>query len=162
MKGQKAAEGKGVQVKASNRKALHDFDVEQKMEAGIVLVGSEIKSIRDGRASLRDAYAAVEGGEVFLYGMNVPQWQVGTAFSHEPLRPRKLLLHRDEIKRLTGKLNEKGYTLVALRLYIKDGRAKVELGLARGKRQYDKRRTLAKRDAEREMARAARKVERGE
>jgi SsrA-binding protein len=94
--------------------------------------------------------------------MNVQQWQVGTAFSHEPLRPRKLLLHRDEIKRLTGKLNEKGYTLVALRLYIKDGRAKVELGLARGKRQYDKRRTLAKRDAEREMARAARKVERGE
>ena len=161
MKGQDKAKDKGLLIKATNRKALHDFDIDERLEAGIVLLGSEIKSIRESRASLRDAYAAVEDGEVFLHGMNVPPWQASTAFSHEPTRPRKLLLHGDQIKRLTGKLNEKGYTLVALRLYIRNGRAKVELGLAKGRRQYDKRRELARRDAEREMAKVVRRTERG-
>ena len=147
-------ENRAFQVKATNRKALRDYDVEEKYEAGLVLLGSEIKSIREGRANLRDAYATVVGGEVFLYDMNVSPYMQASYFGHDPLRPRKLLLHKDEIKRLTGRITEKGYTLVPLRLYIKDGRAKVELGLARGRRKYDKRREIAKRDAEREMARA--------
>lgn len=145
-----------IQVKATNRKALRDYIVEERLEAGIVLAGSEIKSIRGGRASLREAFAAVEGGEVWLYDMNVSPYPQAGSFGHDPTRPRKLLLHKDEIKRLTGRVQEKGYTLVPLRLYIKDGRAKVELGLVRGKRQYDKRRDLARRDAEREMERALR------
>lgn len=151
----------GIQVKATNRKALRDYDIEEKVEAGLVLTGSEIKSIREGRANLRDAYAAVEGGEVWLYDMNVSPYMQASHFGHEPLRPRKLLLHKDQIKRLTGRITEKGFTLVPTKLYIKDGRAKVELGLARGKRQYDKRREIARRDAEREMDRAIRNKGRG-
>jgi len=150
----------GVQVKATNRKALRDFEIEERFEAGIVLEGGEIKSIRDGRASLRDAYALVEGGELFLYEMNIPPYPNAPHFGHDPLRVRKLLVHKDEIKRLVGKINEKGYTLVPLRLYIKGGRAKVEMGLAKGRRKYDKRRELARRDAEREMARAERRKSR--
>lgn len=152
----------GIQVKATNRKALRDYDVEERMEAGIVLVGSEIKSIREGRASLLDAYADVEGGEVWLHDMSVSPYAQASHFGHEPGRVRKLLLNKDEIKRLTGRITEKGYTLVPLRLYIKDGRAKVELGLARGKRKYDKRHQLAQRDAEREMERALRSRSRGD
>lgn len=152
----KSGEKPGFQVKATNRKALRDYEVEEKFEAGIVLLGSEIKSIREGKANLLDSYAAVEGGEVFLYGMNISPYMQASYFGHDPTRPRKLLLHRDEIKRLAGKITERGYTLVPLRLYIKDGRAKVELGLARGRRKYDKRREIAKRDAEREMERALR------
>lgn len=151
-----AAERTGIQVKATNRKALRDYVVEERLEAGIALAGSEIKSIRAGRASLREAYAAVESGEVWLYDMNISPYVQAGRFGHEPTRPRKLLLHKEEIKRMTGRVQEKGYTLVPLRLYIKDGRAKVELGLVRGKRQYDKRRDIARRDAEREMERALR------
>lgn len=151
----------GIQVKATNRKAFRDYEVLEKYEAGIVLLGSEIKSIREGKASLRDAYAAIEGGEAWLHDMNIAPYMQASHFGHDPYRVRKLLLHRDEIKRLTGRITEKGYTLVALRLYIRDGRAKVELGLARGKRKYDKRRELASRDAEREMDRAVRDRGRG-
>jgi len=144
-------------VKATNRKALRDYHIEETMEAGIVLMGSEIKSIRGGRANLRDAYATVEGGEVFLYNMHISPYAQASQFGHEPTRVRKLLLHKDQIKRLTGKMVEKGYTLVPIKLYISNGRAKLEMGLAKGKRQYDKRRELARKDAEREMERAMRR-----
>lgn len=154
-------DGAGVQVKATNRKALRDYQIEEKYEVGIVLRGSEIKSIRAGRANLRDSYATVDGGEVFLYDMNISPYPQAGHFGHDPTRVRKLLLHKDEIKRLTGKILQKGYTLVPLRVYLKDGKAKVELGLARGKRQYDKRRDIARRDAEREMDRALRYGSRG-
>ena len=156
-----ADERTGIQVKATNRKALRDYEVEEKIEAGIVLVGSEIKSIRAGRASMRDAYASVEGGELWLFEMNISPYAQASHFGHEPTRTRKLLLHKDQIKRLTGRITEKGYTLVPLRLYIKDGKAKVELGLARGKRKYDKRHVIARRDADREMERAIRERGRG-
>jgi len=146
----------GIQVKATNRKALRDYHVEERLEAGLVLTGSEIKSIRSGRASLVDSYAAIEGGEAFVHGMNVPPYVQASHFGHDPTRVRKLLLHKDEIKRLVGKVAERGYTLVPLRLYLKDGKAKIELGLARGRRQYDKRREMADRDAAREIARAVR------
>lgn len=147
----------GVQVKATNRKAFRDFQIEERLEAGLVLTGSEIKSIRAGKVSLVDAYAAIEGGEAFVHGMNISPYMEASHFGHEPGRTRKLLLHKEEIKRLTGKVTERGYTLVPLRLYLKGGRAKVELGLAHGRRKYDKRRELAERDANREIARARRR-----
>ena len=151
----------GIQIKATNRKALRDYEIEEKLEAGIVLVGSEIKSIREGRASLREAYATIDGGEMWLHDMNISPYVQASHFGHDPTRVRKLLLHKDEIKRLTGRITEKGYTLVPVRLYIKDGKAKVELGLARGKRQYDKRREIARKDADREIERAIRHRSRG-
>lgn len=147
------------QVKATNRKALRDYNIEERMDAGIVLLGSEIKSIREGRVNLRDSYALIENGEVFVHQMHISPYMQATHFGHEPTRVRKLLLTRDEIKRMTGKILEKGYTLVPLKLYIKDGWAKVELGLARGKKQYDKRRDIARKEAELEMARAVRRRE---
>ncbi len=146
----------GIQIKATNRKALRDYEIEEKLEAGIVLVGSEIKSIREGKASLREAYATVDGGEVWLHDMNISPYVQASHFGHDPTRVRKLLLHKDEIKRLTGRITERGYTLVPVRMYIKDGKAKIELGLARGKRQYDKRREIARKDADREIERAIR------
>ena len=145
-----------IQTKATNRKALRDYVIEERMEVGIVLMGSEIKSIRAGKADLRDSYAAIEGGEVFAYQMNISPYVQASYFGHEPTRPRKLLLHKDETKRLIGKISEKGYTLVPLKLYIKDGKAKLELGLAHGRRKYDKRRQIAEREAAREMSRAVR------
>jgi SsrA-binding protein len=146
----------GIQIKATNRKALRDYVIEEKMEAGMVLLGSEIKSIRSGRANLRDSYAAFEGNEVFVFGMHISPYAQASYFGHEPTRPRKLLLHRDEIKRLIGKIAQKGYTLVPLKLYIKGGKAKLEIGLAHGRRKYDKRRQIAEREAEREISRAVR------
>ena len=146
-----------VQVKATNRKALRDYHIEEKYEAGIVLQGSEIKSIRDGRASLRESYAAIEGGEAWIFDMNISGYAQASHFGHEPARARKLLLHKEEIKRLAGRITERGYTLVPLRLYIREGKAKVELGLARGKRKYDKRREIAQRDADREIEREVRR-----
>lgn len=146
-----------ITVKATNRKALRDYEIESRLEAGIALLGSEIKSIRDGRVNIRDAYAAVEGGEAYLYGMHISPYPQAAHFGHEPERKRKLLLHRDEIKTIAGKIQEKGYTLVPLRVYIKNGWAKIELGLARGKRKHDKRREIARREAQREMERAARR-----
>ncbi len=141
-------------VVAENRKARHDYDIEESIEAGIVLTGSEIKSVRNGRLNLRGSYARVLNDEIFLYEAHItPYEQAGTYFNHEPTRPRKLLLHRREISRLLGQVRMKGMTLVPLRVYFKGRRAKVELGVAKGKKSYDKREDIAKRDSQREIAR---------
>ena len=143
----------GRKMVASNRKARHDYTILDTYEAGLALTGTEVKSLRAGRASLVDAFAQEKDGEIFLYGLHIPEYTQGTWTNHEPRRTRKLLLKRAEIDRLIGKTREGGLTLVPLQLYFSDGWAKVELGLARGKKSYDKRQDLAKRDAEREMAR---------
>ena len=144
----------GTKQIASNRKAYHDYSIEDTWEAGIVLTGTEVKALRAGRASLIDGFAEVEGGEVWMIGVHIAEYSQGTWTNHSPRRRRKLLLHRSEIDRIERKISEKGFTLVPLSLYFKDGRAKVEIGLARGKRQYDKRQTLAEKDARRDMERA--------
>lgn len=142
---------------AQNRKARHDYFILDTFECGIVLTGTEIKSVRAGNLNLKDSYAALEGGELWLLGMHISPYEKGTYYNHEPERNRKLLLHKHELIRLRGKIREKGLTLVPLSVYIKEGRrAKVELALARGKAAYDKRDALAERDAKRQMARAAR------
>ena len=143
---------KGRKVVASNRKARHDYTILDTYEAGLALTGTEVKSLRAGRASLVDAFAQERNGELYLHGMHIPEYTQGTWTNHEPRRTRKLLLNRQEIDRLLGKVRESGLTLVPLQLYFADGWAKVELALARGKRSYDKRQDLAKRDAEREIA----------
>jgi SsrA-binding protein len=145
---------KGRKVIASNRKARHDYAILDTYEAGLALTGTEVKSLRAGRASLVDAFAQESNGEMYLHGMHIPEYAQGTWTNHEPRRTRKLLLNRLEISRLAGKLKESGLTLVPLSLYFSDGWAKVELGLARGKRSYDKRQDLAQRDANREITRA--------
>ena len=137
-----------------NRKAYHDYHIQERLEVGIVLKGSEIKSIRAGKATIRDAYAKPEGGELWLHNSHIASYDAASYNSHEPTRPRKLLLHRKEIDNLTGKAVQKGLTLVPLKLYIKHGLAKMELGVARGKRVYDKRESITRRDADREMERA--------
>jgi SsrA-binding protein len=142
---------------AENRKARHDYHLLERYEAGLVLTGTEVKSLREGRATLRQAYADIREGELWLVGANIAGYDKGSIGQHEPERDRKLLLHRREIDSLVGKVQERGFTLVPTRLYFKDGRAKVELALARGKEARDKRRDLAKRDAEREMERALRR-----
>jgi len=144
---------------AENRKAFHDYHVLDTFEAGIVLLGTEIKAIREGRVNLRDSFARVEDGEVFLYNVNISPYSHRGYADHEPLRRRKLLLHRDEIRKLIGKTVEKGMTLVPVRLYYKNGRVKVALGLAKGKKDYDKRETIKRREADRET-RAAVKARR--
>lgn len=138
----------------ANRRARHDYHLEETYEAGIQLVGSEVKSLRAGRASLQDAYAKVRGGEVWLVNMHIAPYEQAGPFNHDPLRPRKLLLHKSEIRRLVGKVKERGYTLVPLRVYFRRGLAKVELALARGKKQVDRRADIRKREAERQIARA--------
>lgn len=141
-------------VVADNRKARHDYLIEETYEVGIVLTGSEIKSVRAGRVNLRGSFARILNEEVYLYDCHIsPYEQSGTYFNHEPTRPRKLLLHRREINRLTGFVRQKGLTLVPLRIYFKGRRAKLELGVARGKKNYDKREDIAKRDAERDIER---------
>jgi SsrA-binding protein len=145
---------KGRKLIASNRKARHDYAILDTYEAGLALTGTEVKSLRAGRASLVDAFAQEKDGEIYLYGMHIPEYAQGTWTNHEPRRARKLLLNRLEIIRLIGKLQESGLTLVPLSVYFSDGWAKVELALARGKRAYDKRQDLAKRDADREITRA--------
>lgn len=144
---------RGRAVVASNRKARHDYAIESTLEAGLVLSGTEVKSLRAGRANLVDAYATIRDGEAWLVGLHIPEYTEGTWTNHEPRRDRKLLLHRGEILRLIGKTKESGLTLVPLALYFKDGYAKVDLALARGKHSYDKRASLARRDADREVAR---------
>lgn len=139
---------------AVNRQAHHEYHIEATFEAGIVLVGTELKSLRAGRVSLREAFAKPERGELFLLGMHIPQYQPGGPFNHEPTRPRKLLLHRYEIREIASKVAQKGLTVVPLRLYFNDGRVKVELGLAQGKTLHDKRQAISKREAQREMERA--------
>ena len=143
-----APAGNNRQV-AVNRKALHDYEILDKVEAGLVLTGTEIKSIRAGKVDLRDAYARVRDGELWLHGAHIAPYDSGSYMNHEPKRPRKLLVHRGEIGDLAAKVAEKGLTLAALRMYLKNHRAKVELGVARGKRQYDKRRAIMDRERER-------------
>lgn len=143
---------------AENRRARHDYHIEESIEAGIALTGSEIKSVRAGRVNLRGSYARVVNDEVLLYDAHIsPYEQSGVYFNHDPMRPRKLLLHRREISRLTGLVRQKGLTLVPLRIYFKGRRAKVELGVARGKKLYDKREDIARREAQRDIDRAIKK-----
>ena len=142
---------------ANNKKARHDYFIEEVYEAGIVLTGTEIKSIRAGKVSIKESYAKIENGEMIVYGMNISPYEQGTRFNVDPLRPRKLLLHKQEIRKLRGYTTLKGLTIVPLTVYInEDGRAKMEIAVARGKKLYDKRDDIAKRDAERRMAKAAR------
>jgi SsrA-binding protein len=139
---------------AQNRRARHDYHIEDTYEAGLVLVGTEVKSLREGRASLVDGYAAVNDGEVWLHNVHIPEYTQGTWTKHEPRRVRKLLLHRDQIRKLTAKTHESGLTIEPLALYFMDGYAKVEIGVARGKKAYDKRHSIAEREAKRDAERA--------
>lgn len=142
-----------IKVVAENRKARHDYHIEETYEAGLVLQGTEVKSLRDRHCSLRDSYAEIRDGEVYLLNSHIAAYRHGNRFNHDPTRPRKLLLHKAEIRRLASKVRVRGYTLVPLRVYFKGPRAKVELALARGKRLYDKRRDIAERDARRAVER---------
>jgi SsrA-binding protein len=144
----------GRKLVAQNRKARHDYHIDDVFEAGLVLTGTEVKSLRAGRASLVDGFAEVVDNEVWLQGVHIPEYSQGTWNNHAPRRRRKLLLHRREIDRLASRVAERGLTIVPLALYFKDGKAKVEIGLGRGKKTYDKRQDLARRDADREVARA--------
>jgi len=145
---------RGQKVVATNRKARHDYSIEDVFEAGLVLTGTEVKSLRAGRASLVDGYAVIDGGEIWLENVHIPEYTEGTWNNHSTRRKRKLLMHREEIYKLTGKVKESGYTLVPLSLYFKDGKAKVELALAKGKRDYDKRQALKEKQDKREADRA--------
>lgn len=145
-------------IVANNKKARHDYFIEDTYEAGIVLTGTEIKSVRMGKVSIKESYAKIDGGEVMLLGMNISPYEQGNRFNVEPLRPRKLLLHKQEIRKLIGYTTQKGLTLVPLQMYINEkGLAKIEIGIARGKKNYDKRDDIAKRDAERRMQQVMRK-----
>jgi SsrA-binding protein len=144
----------GRKVVASNRKARHDYAILDTYEAGMALTGTEVKSLRAGRAALTDAFGQETDGEIFLHAMHIPEYTQGTWTNHEPRRTRKLLLHRDEIRKIQGKLRDEGITLVPLQVYFENGYAKVELALARGKKSYDKRQDLATRDAQKEINRA--------
>ena len=135
---------------AINKKAYHDYFIDETFEAGIVLHGTEVKSMRMGKCSIKESFIRIENGEVFVYGMHVSPYEKGNIFNKDPLRVKKLLMHKYEINKLLGKIKEKGYTLVPLQVYFKDGRAKVEIGLARGKKLYDKREAIAKKDQRRE------------
>ena len=146
-----------IKTMATNRKAYHNYHIGDSVEAGIVLAGSEIKSIRDGRVTLSDAYVKPGSGELWLLNAHIARYEASSYLSHEPNRPRKLLLHRKEIKNLTSKVSERGLTLVPIRLYIKDSIAKVEIALAKGKKLYDKRDSIARREVEREIGRAIKK-----
>jgi len=154
------AKAKGEKLIADNRRARHDYHLLDRFEAGVVLTGTEVKVLRDGKATLQQAYAEVREGEAWLVGLHVPEYTQGNRSNHEPDRARKLLLHRREIDRLYGQVREKGFTLVPTRLYFKDGRVKVELALARGKELHDKRRDIASREAKRQMERELKSVRR--
>jgi len=145
-----------IKIITQNRKARHDYHILDTWEAGIVLRGTEVKSLRAGMANLKDSYARVEAGEVILYQVHISPYEKGSIYNHPPLRPRKLLLHKKEIRKLRGRVVEKGLTLIPLKVYFKDGKAKVEIALARGKKFYDKREAIAKRDADREVERTLR------
>ncbi|MDD2211509.1 MAG: SsrA-binding protein SmpB [Clostridia bacterium] len=147
---------KQIKIVTENRKARHDYFIEETYEVGIALKGTEVKSLRAGRANLKDSYAQVQNGEMFLFNMHISPYEQGNRFNVDPVRPRKLLLHKKEINSLFGKVMQQGLTLVPLKVYFQKGRAKVELALARGKKVYDKRSALAERDAKREVERALR------
>jgi SsrA-binding protein len=144
----------GIKVICRNKRAFHEYTISDSLECGIVLTGTEVKSLRDGQASLEDAYAKIEDGEIWLIGSDIPEYAMGNRMNHKPKRPRKLLLHRREIGKFAGKASERGHTLVPLKLYFKDGRAKVELAIARGKQLHDKRQAKKKAEAQREIRRA--------
>ena len=146
-----------IKTVATNRKAFHNYHVGESIEAGIALTGSEIKSIREGKVSLGDAYVRPDGGELWLLNMHIARYEASSYMGHDPLRPRKLLVHRKEIAYLTGKVAEKGLTLIVTRLYLKGNIAKVEVALARGKKLYDKREAITRREVDRELARAIKK-----
>ena len=143
-----------IRVVTRNRRAFHEYEILDRVEAGIALVGTEVKSLRDGHANLEDAYAKLEDGEVWMLGSEIPEYAMGNRQNHKPKRPRKLLLHRREIEKFAGKASQRGFTLVPLRLYFKKGKAKVEVAVARGKQKYDKRQALKQAEAKREMDRA--------
>ena len=149
-----------VKIVATNRKAHHEYHIEETLEAGLVLTGTEIKSIRAGRVNIREAYVAPRNGEMWVLGMHIAQYDPAHRENHEPLRPRKLLMHQREIDRWAAAAQQKGYTIVPLRLYLHRGRAKLEIGLAKGKKLYDKREAIAERDSERRIRRALREHER--
>jgi SsrA-binding protein len=154
------AESGGDRVVATNRRARHDYEILETLECGMILSGSEVKSLREGRAQITDAYARIEGGELWLHGSHIPPWVYAVGFgSHDPNRARKLLAHHHEIDRWIHKTTAQPLTIVPLQLYFKDGRAKIELALVRGRTLHDRRQAIAKRDAERDMARAARGAE---
>lgn len=146
----------GIKVVAQNKKARHDYFIEETYEAGIVLTGTEIKSIRQGRVNLKEGYAGIRNGEAWLYNVHINEYEQGNRYNHDPVRVRKLLLHRGEINKLLGQTKVQGYSLVPLRIYLKGGYCKVEIGLAKGKKNYDKRESIKKRDAQREVQRALR------
>lgn len=146
----------GVKPLAQNRKARHDFFIEETFEAGIALAGTEVKSVRLGRVNLKDCYAFVQQGEVFVHGMHISPYEKGNIFNRDPFRDRKLLLHKREIRKLNAAVMQDGLTLIPLQLYLKNGLVKMELAIARGKKQYDKRESMANRDAQREMERVMR------
>ncbi len=142
-----------MKLVANNKKAYHDYFIEEKYEAGLVLHGTEVKSLRLGKCSIKEGYARIENGEAYVYGMNISPYEKGNIFNRDPLRVKKLLLHKQEIHRLSGRLQEQGYALIPLQVYFRDGRAKLELGLARGKKLYDKREAIARKDMRREHER---------
>ena len=144
---------KGSRLIANNKKAYHDYFIEEKYEAGISLHGTEVKSLRMGKCSIKESFLRIENGELFIYGMHVSPYEKGNIFNKDPLRVKKLLMHKSEIHKLQGKIAEKGYTLVPLQVYLKGGLVKVEIGLARGKKLYDKRQDIAKKDQRREAQR---------
>ena len=140
----------GHKIIAQNKKAWHEYFVEEKYEAGIALAGTEVKSVRAGTVNLKDSYCSFDNGEIFVLGMHISPYEKGNIFNKDPLRVKKLLLHKSEINKLTGKIKEKGFTIVPLQVYFKDGKAKMEIGLCRGKKLYDKRQDIAKKDMKRE------------
>ena len=154
---EKGSEREGERDVAVNRRAFHDYFVDEKFEGGMVLTGTEVKSLRNGRCNLRDGFVRIDGHEAWLENVHISTYAQGNLMNHEPLRPRKLLLHRKQISSLIGKVRQKGYTLIPLRVYFSRNHAKVEIGLCRGKRQYDKREAIAERDAKREIERAMRR-----
>ena len=147
------AKQKGTKLIANNKKSYHDYFIEEEYEAGIALHGTEVKSLRQGHCSVKESFIRIDNNEVMIYGMHVSPYEKGNIFNRDPLRPKKLLLHRYEINKLQGKIKEKGYTLVPLKVYLKDSLVKVEIGLARGKKLYDKRADIAKKDMRREAER---------
>ncbi len=147
------AKQKGTKLIANNKKAYHDYFIEEEYEAGIALHGTEVKSLRQGHCSVKESFIRIDNNEVMIYGMHVSPYEKGNIFNRDPLRPKKLLLHRYEINKLQGRIKEKGYTLVPLKVYLKDSLVKVEIGLARGKKLYDKRADIAKKDMRREAER---------
>lgn len=139
-----------MKLVANNKKAYHDYFVDEKIEAGLVLHGTEVKSLRMGKCSIKESFIRIENGEMFVYGMHISPYEKGNIFNKDPLRVKKLLLHKSEINKLLGKIKEKGFTIVPLQVYFKDGKAKMEIGLCRGKKLYDKRQDIAKKDMKRE------------